>query len=312
MSYTYWLPDENNDRKNIGTENNAVIIIGANGAGKSKLGAWIEQQNMDKVHRIGAQRNLNFNENISLKPYEQAESLVFYGANPEDTSRHDKGHRWEWGQSYTTKMIDDFENVLAALLALKNNENDKFISKYKSLQPGDISTLNAPNTVVDKLITLWQDIFPHRELEIEDSKFYAVFEKNGEPKKYSANQMSDGERAVLYFTAQVLCVPEKKTLIIDEPELHLHRSLMNRLWKALEKLRLDCLFIYITHDTQFAALHGHADKIWIKEFDGTHWKFEKISNGNIPEELLLKSWKTIVRSGAGFFTGLPSILISPL
>jgi len=105
--------------------------------------------------------------------------------------------------------------------------------------------------------------------------------------KYYANQMSDGERAVLYLAAQVLCVPENKLLIIDEPEIHLHRSLMNRLWVALEKERKDCLFIYITHDTQFAALHSHADKIWVKEFDGTNWTLQKLNSSDIPEELLL-------------------------
>ena len=31
------------------------------------------------------------------------------------------------------------------------------------------------------------------------------------------------------------------------------------LWSALESYRPDCLFIYITHDTQFAAAHGHQD-----------------------------------------------------
>ena len=69
--------------------------------------------------------------------------------------------------------------------------------------------------------------------------------------------MSDGERAVLYLIVQVLCIPDNKKLIIDEPELHLHGSIMNRLWKGLEQVRPDCLFIYITHDTDFAALHSH-------------------------------------------------------
>ena len=98
--------------------------------------------------------------------------------------------------------------------------------------------------------------------------------------------MSDGERAVLYLAAQVLCVPQNKTLIIDEPEVHLHRSIMNRLWVALEKYRPDCFFIYITHDTQFAAAHGQSDKIRIKEYDGTNWKLEKILDNELPEELL--------------------------
>ena len=41
MSYTYWLPDATGAKKDYTTESNAVVIIGANGAGKSKLGAWI-------------------------------------------------------------------------------------------------------------------------------------------------------------------------------------------------------------------------------------------------------------------------------
>lgn len=77
MAFTYFLPDENGNKTEHGTTSNAVIIIGANGSGKSKLGAWIEQQDMEQIHRIGAQRNLNFQENIPLKSYSQAEDFVF-------------------------------------------------------------------------------------------------------------------------------------------------------------------------------------------------------------------------------------------
>ena len=55
---------------------NIYGFIGANGSGKSKLGAWIEENDMENVHRIGAQRNLNFNEYIPLKSYEQAKNSV--------------------------------------------------------------------------------------------------------------------------------------------------------------------------------------------------------------------------------------------
>ena len=77
MSYKYWLPDEIGEKKEYSTDSNAVIIIGANGSGKSKLGAWIEQQSWGEVHRVGAQRNLNFNENLQLKSYTEAENMVF-------------------------------------------------------------------------------------------------------------------------------------------------------------------------------------------------------------------------------------------
>lgn len=284
MEYKYWLPSEHGEKQEYITSNNSVIIIGANGAGKSKLGAWIEQQNFEEVHRIGAQRNLNFNENISLKSYSQAEGLVFYGS---DDRNSEKVVRWNWGQSYTTMMLNDFENVLAALIALKNNENDAFVEECKKSEKENKNKPQTPITSIDKLQSIWNSVFPQRKLRLDDSKFYAVLTAENGEEIYSANQMSDGERSILYLAAQVLCVPANKILIIDEPELHLHRSIMNKLWKALEECRKDCLFIYITHDTEFAAFHMTADKIWIKEFNGSNWILEKIDNDILPDDLLL-------------------------
>lgn len=287
MAFIYYLPDEKGTKKEYGTSANAVIIIGANGSGKSKLGAWIEQQSLQEVHRIGAQRKLNFSENIPLKSYSEAEDRVFYGtADSENSWKDKKGQRWNYGKALTTTLLDDFDDVLAALIALKNKDNEKFVLDCKIAESEGTEKPHTPLTAIDRLISIWDEIFPQRQLKLSDAKFTAVLNKEGKIQEYSSNQMSDGERAVLYLAAQVLCVPENKTLIIDEPEIHLHRSIMNRLWVALENQRPDCLFIYITHDTQFAAIHGHADKIWIKEFDGQNWKLDRLENSELPEELL--------------------------
>lgn len=242
MSFKYWLPDENGQKTEYETQDNAVIIIGANGSGKSKLGAWIECQNFDGVHRVGAQRNLNFNENIPLKNYSEAENWVFYGSG--DGNDHSKGQRWNWGH-YTTRLMDDYDSVLAAVIALKNNEISKFHQECKDRGNNKAEWPDTPVTSIDKIQHIWKSVFPQRELIEDDSKFYAGLYKNGEFNKYSATEMSDGERAVLYLAAQVLSVPKNKMLIIDEPEVHLHPSIMNRLWKELERCREDCLFIYL-------------------------------------------------------------------
>ena len=76
--FKFALPDGNNNPVVQEIDSNALIIIGANGSGKSKLGAWIEENDMENVHRIGAQRNLNFNEYIPLKSYEQAKNIVLF------------------------------------------------------------------------------------------------------------------------------------------------------------------------------------------------------------------------------------------
>ena len=286
--YKYWLPDETGEKKEIETDTNSLIIIGANGSGKSKLGAWIESQNSFKVHRIGAQRNLNFNTNFILRNYEDAQNNMFYGTADENfIKRQDKSYRWDWGKSSTTKLIDDFEISLAAIIGLYNNEASEYLKKCKEAEKSGKEKPKTSSTVIDKLLEIWNEIFPQRNLIFEDSKIFASIGKKSKVEEiYSANQMSDGERSVLYLVAQVLCVPENKIIIIDEPEIHLHNSIMNKLWEKLEEFRGDCFFVYITHNTQFAASHKNANKIWIKEFDGKNWKLETIKDNTLPEKLL--------------------------
>ena len=286
--YTYWLP-EHNKSKEVKTSSNSVIFVGANGAGKSRLGAWIEKMNTGLVHRIGAQRNLNFNESIPLRSYSESEDLVLYGIS-DQPNREQKFFKYNGNEddNYVTHLFDDFTNVLSALIAKSNNQNNKFIDACKAAEKSGIPHPHTPETDIDRLIAVWSDIFPQRSIKYSDSRFYADDPASEEKEEYSATKMSDGERTTLYFIAQVLTVPPEKILLIDEPELHLHKSLMNRLWLALEKYRPDCLFIYITHDTQFSALHINADKYWIKSYSGNnHWEIEKIESQDLPEELLL-------------------------
>ena len=313
-SYKYKLPTINGESKEHTTNNNSIIIIGANGSGKSKLGAWIEGKDLLDVHRIGAQRNLNFQENIPLSNYDYAKNKIFFGTDNEyDIQNKDKRSRWDYGKAYTTKLLNDFDIVLAALIALYNNETSNYFNDCKIAEKNSYTKPNIPFTVLDKLINIWNSIFPQRTLIVEDSKFFA-YERNKPTEKYSANQMSDGERAVLYLASQVLVVPDNKTLIIDEPELHLHNSIMNILWEQLENYRQDCLFIYITHDTNFAASHKNSEKIWIKSYDGENWDLEKIISNELPEKLLfdiLGSRKNILfveGEESSFDTQLYSIL----
>lgn len=82
--------------------------------------------------------------------------------------------------------------------------------------------------------------------------------------------MSDGERSIFYMIGQALVVAEDSVLIVDEPELHVHRSIMSKLWDELEAARSDCAFIFITHDLEFAA--GRlAQKFSIQDYNPTPW-----------------------------------------
>lgn len=283
MAFTYNLPGDNNKPDTHETTKNAVIIIGANGAGKSHLGAWMEKQaKIDRVHRIGGQRKLNFNANITLKSYSESTNSMLFG----HPALKNKDYRWR-SRNYTTTMLEDFESTLSVFIALKNKDESDFFKSCKAADQEGRMHPKTPKTVLDKFTSVWDAIFPQRRLLLNDAKFYAQFKKGETEEIYSATEMSDGERSVLYLAAQVLSIPGNKTIIIDEPELHLHGSIMNKLWQELEKERPDCLFIYITHDMNFAAMHGDVDKIWIKSYDGHSWQYEKLPDTDLPEELRL-------------------------
>ena len=285
--YTYYLPNEDNEKESHITSVNSLIIIGANGSGKSKLGAWIEQQDLENVHRVAAQRSLNFSKHIHLKSYEESEREFFYGVADENLRRNSKIHRWG-SKDHTTKPIDDFDAVLSALLAQQRNEAQRYLDSCRKAEESGQEKPCTPTTPLDRLKAIWKEVFPHRDLEEKDSKFIAAFSHENNRKEYPATQMSDGERAVFYLAAQVLCIPNDKTIIVDEPEVHLHPSLMGRLWRALETARPDCFFIFITHDIQFASVHGASDKVWVKSYDGEKWCWEFIPESDLPEQLLLE------------------------
>ena len=66
---------------------------------------------------------------------------------------------------------------------------------------------------------------------------------------YSIAKLSDGERNAILIAANVLTVPAGTLLLIDEPERHLHRSIVSPLLSLLLKERPDCAFVVSTHET---------------------------------------------------------------
>ena len=283
---TYWMPDKNTAEPiECTSDHNSVIIVGGNGSGKSKLGAWIEMRDVMKTHRIAAQRSLVFDPNADLMAYEKAENIVISGYHEK---RDDRNHKWDWNRRNTTRLINDFDASLAAIIAKKNDQLDEFNEKCKKAEKEGLDRPVSPWTQIDVLRDIWERIFPQRKLLYKSSRFYAVNPGAPEDEKYSALEMSDGERGVLYLASQILSLDHGRIVIVDEPETHLHGSIMNNLWTELEKARPDCQFVYITHDLDFAARHQNSDKYWIKSFDGKLWDYVKIEDTDLPQDLLLE------------------------
>ena len=69
-------------------------------------------------------------------------------------------------------MMSDFEDVLAALIALTNVRNAEFITECKKCEADQREKPHTPHTAIDQLIEIWDTIFPQRKLKYYDSRLF--------------------------------------------------------------------------------------------------------------------------------------------
>lgn len=259
----------------------SLLLIGANGSGKSRLGAWIEIHSPQKelVHRVSAQKSLSMPDSTTPVSIEIAEKTLLFGH--ESWGYQDKNHKW--GEKPTTSMLSDFDKLLVYLFSDETEENAKFKRECKS----NPNKVDPPVTKIDHVKEIWERLLPHRELIIGGLRIQTKVKD--EEKIYNSSEMSDGERVIFYLIGQCLAAPKDGIIVIDEPELHLHKSVQAPLWTEIEKIRNDCLFVYLTHDVDFAAAKESATKIWLKSFDGESWEWEELlPSTGLPDDLLLE------------------------
>lgn len=281
------LPPKAKDLASVRFEDvRSMVIVGANGSGKSQMGAWIERSAGAKAHRLTAQRGLSVPKTVKPRAFDEAECTLHFGRydpaqNLEQLAAHKFGFRWK-NDDPVNQMLGDFEHVLALLFADEAKLSRDYFRAARKVVPASMS----PRCKLDTLSDIWRAVMPQRTLTIFDDRIDA---QTNTGNKYEARYMSDGERVTVYLIGQALCSPRDSLVIIDEPEIHLHRAIQALLWDKIEDARPDCTFIYITHDLDFAATRAGARKIWLKEFDGTNWIWDEIiSDSGLPESLLFQ------------------------
>lgn len=267
------------------TSQHSFVIVGANGSGKSKLGAFIEKETPHKVIRISAQRALSIPDKITITDENSQLLKIMYGSE----SNKDISYKWGWSGHYSSKLIDDYSNVLSLLFARVANEQREYFDLCRESENQGQLKPDTPTTIIDNVYNIWSSIYPHRKLILKDTKVKAQISND----IYEAKEMSDGERVVLYLTAQCLLAPDETIIVIDEPELHLHKSIMYRLWDHIEELSANKTFVYITHDLDFASSRQESTKIWVRSYKLKdhlpNWDIEILDNASeIPNQLFLE------------------------
>ncbi|HFC6594802.1 TPA: AAA family ATPase [Neisseria meningitidis] len=277
------------NEKIVLSKGSTTIIVGANGTGKTRLAVYIEEQLKEKAHRISAHRALKLNPNVNKIPEKSAKTYLSYGQNWDgiDVSNR-KNYRWD-NNSYT-HLLNDFDWLLQYLFAQQNN-----IAVANNQKLNRNEKVTNSKTKLDILQEAWETLLPHRKLHITADDIQVSAVDNEE--LYSASNMSDGERALFYILGQILSVDDGSVLIFDEPELHIHKSIISNLWDKIEELRPDCSFLIITHDIEFAATRV-AKKYVIRNYYPTPaWDISEVPESNFDEEtitMILGSRKPIL------------------
>jgi hypothetical protein len=257
-----------------------LVIIGANGAGKTRFGSDIESRYLGQTHRVSAQKSITFPTEVSPKSRDRAEKEFFYGSyyNPENDVLHlSQKTANRWGRKPDTFLLNDYEK----LLVLLHTEEYEDSLSYKE------GRISKPTTKLDRVQKLWEKVLPHRKI-LKRAGIIETYPTGNEVAKYNASEMSDGERVLFYLAGEVICAPQDSILIIDEPEMHIHSSLIKPFFDLVEAERPDCSFIYLTHNIDFAFTRQNAKKIWAKSFESNVWDYEILDeNVPIPEQLYL-------------------------
>ena len=283
--------NQNAEYKNC-FDKNSIVLIGANGSGKTRLSVWIDKQNIKfHVHRISAQKSLELPNYTQPIDKEKAKEILIYGREmnnwEEGVLKNNQGDRLneikfgsKWSDAPETHELRDINHLMQFLVSDDQLESSKVYDVFLD-DPKKLSNNSSENhlSILRKVKALWEKVVLHKVIKIESGKILVQSRDcTNSNELYNGHEMSDGERAVFYFIGQVLSASKDSLIIIDEPENHLHNSIISRLWNLLEEARPDCVFLYITHNLDFALRSKRSVLIWVKDMPSKDmWNYEFIN-----------------------------------
>jgi hypothetical protein len=263
----------------------SILLLGANGAGKTRLGVFLEDTLGGRAHRIGAHRSLEMTTDAEPKTLQLAlGDLRGETGNRTKSKRRpslsEQRRKNRWQGEPATSLLFDFHELVVAL--------------YSEQADVAVEYLNAPREAarpkpkIQRLAEIWHQLLPHRKLVTKGVSSLTV---DVEGATYDARELSDGERVIFYLIGHVLLAPQASAIIVDEPELHINRAIIQALWDVLESERRDCCFVYVTHDLEMAASRRGAIRYVVEGYrhDLGQWDIELIPvNIELPEDLVAK------------------------
>lgn len=278
------IPRISNPLINLTLKNgDQLFIVGPNGSGKSALiQRFVSEHPQSYVKRITAHRQTWFNSG----------SIDFTAANrqryDQQSLNYDRNYEARWkdfnpGGPLSAVLFDLVakENIRARAIARHVDNQDH--RKAEEISAESISPFDQINELLS-LATL--------TVTIENSNDRNLLARHPNEQPFSIAEMSDGERNAMIVAAHVITADSGTVFLIDEPERHLHRSIIQPFLAALFDLRReDCIFIVSTHEIALPIANPEARVLMLKSCQWsskqcTTWDVEVLEpNSQLPEEL---------------------------
>lgn len=245
-----------------------LFIVGANGTGKSTLMHQFANQNRGRNRRITAHRQVWFNsDSVDITPMgrQQAEQHIS-NTDWQAQSRWKDDFAAQRSQAIIFDIIDS-ENIESRRIAEAARRGDLDVVRQLAKAQSPLGKLND----ILKIANLNFQIAAS-----EGSRLVAVREGCD---NYSIAELSDGERNALIIAASVLTAPTDTLILLDEPERHLHRSIVSPLLSTLLTYRPDCAFVISTHDVYLPLDQAKASALLVRNYSHTprqQWVADRI------------------------------------
>lgn len=259
-----------------------VFVVGANGTGKSALMQRIYADNRSIAKRISAHRQTWFQSN-TLDMTASSKRQTEQNMSNQDAQPNARwiDHLGNQRASVTIFELIDAENVAARAIATAVRANNHEL----------VETLvqkRAPLALLNHLLRL-----ASLPIEITLENNEQLFARRAGSPPYSIAELSDGERNAILIIVTVLTAQVGALLLIDEPERHLHRSIVAPLLLALFERRNDCGFVISTHDVSLPLDSHEATTVIVRgcEWQGqnaTRWGVDVLKpNSSLSDEVRL-------------------------
>jgi len=214
-----------------------LFVLGANGSGKSSIISHFTKSHPDLATRISAHRQTWFQSNapeITANSIDHAEHIL-RSTNMMSDSRYRDQHTNLRNSILLTNLID-FEALFnkGIVQLVKQGDYEKVDEKLKEF---------SPLKFINELLK-----FCNMPIKISIEKNRRVMAQRKDGPLFGVDSLSDGERNALLIATEVLTAAPGRLLLLDEPERHLHRSIVSPLLARLLERRKDCAFVIATHD----------------------------------------------------------------